>query len=126
VAAQGLGQWRPVDQLAHHIGDHPLLAGVVQGDDVGVGQAGGVDRLLVEAGPEARVGRQLGVEHLDHDVPAEHTVVPAPDAGHAARCDLLAELVALGEQSGQTGADLRHAHKREAGRWTPGIATPEV
>src|SRR3712207_8229945 len=47
---------------------------------------------------------QLGVQHLDHDVPPEDTVVPVPDAGHAARCDLLAELVPLGEQSGQTGA----------------------
>src|SRR5215211_1176723 len=38
------------------------------------------------------LGGQLGVEHLDHDVPAEDTIVPAPDAGHAARCDLLAEI----------------------------------
>ncbi len=126
VAPKGLAKGRPVDQLHHDVGDVPLLAGVVEGDDVGVGQAGGVDRLLVEAGPEARVGGQLGVEHLDDDVPSEDTVVPTPDARHAARCDLLAELVSLGEQTGQTGADLRHAHIRRAGRWTPGIATPEV
>src|SRR4029453_3725261 len=60
VAADGLAQRRPVDQLHHDVGDVSLLAGVVEGDDVGVGQAGGVDPLPVEAGPETRGGGRAG------------------------------------------------------------------
>jgi hypothetical protein len=79
------GQIGALDPFAHDVGDAMLLAGVVQRDDVGVGEAGGVDRLLGEAGPEDRIGRQLRVQHLDGHVASEDTVVATPDAGHATR-----------------------------------------
>jgi hypothetical protein len=115
VPGEHLAEGGPVDHLHDDVGDPALLAGVVQGDDVRVGQPRGVDGLVVETGPEALVGGQLRMQHLDDHMPAEDAVVATPDTGHATRRKLLAELVTLGEQPGKTGADLRHAHTQERG-----------
>jgi lysophospholipid acyltransferase (LPLAT)-like uncharacterized protein len=59
------------------------------------------------------------MQHLDDHVSTEDAIVTTPDAGHAPRRELLDELVALSQKTGQTGADLRHAHVDSSG--TPGF-----
>src|SRR6266704_2203814 len=119
VAVQHVAQGGPVDQLHDDVVHALLLAGVVQRDDIGVREAGRVDGLLVETPTQASVRGQVGMQHLDHHVSTEDAVVTAPDARHAPRGKLLDELVALSEETGQTGADLRHAHLEGSGTPDP-------
>src|SRR5439155_1690887 len=75
-------------QVGHHIVEKPVgLAGVVQGEDMGMGEAGRDLDLTEEAlGPES--GRQLGPEHLDGHGAAVFQVLSQVHRCHAAVAEL--------------------------------------
>ena len=89
----------PVDQLHDDVGDAVVVAGVVGGDDVRVGEAGGGDRLVAEPGPQRR-RRRRGRRGAPYRDPAcEHRVVGDPHRGHAAAGERLDEPVAAAEDA---------------------------
>jgi hypothetical protein len=71
-------------ELHHDVEGPGVLAAVVDGHDVGVGQAGDARRFSSEALDQLFVVRERGVEDLDGDVPREQLVTCAVDGGHAA------------------------------------------
>jgi hypothetical protein len=75
------------DVLHHDPGQPSLLAGVVDGDDVGVGEPGGGPGLPPELLGEGAVAGQLRPGHLDRDRPVELAVVAPVDDRHAALGD---------------------------------------
>ena len=90
---------RPALDVLHHdvvraLGDAP----VVDRDDVGVRQPGGVGRLAAEALDELLVVRVALVEDLHRDAAAELLVLGEPDVGHPARAELALEAVAVCEE----------------------------
>ena len=97
-----------------------LRAGVVDGHDAGVGQAGRRHRLLAEPGDEAAVGGEVGVQQLDRHLAAQHLVGALPHLRHPARGDQLLEPVPVGEEppglddarSGRRGGHGRAARRR--------------
>ena len=98
--AQHVPQGRPLDQLHHDVGDRDagqrigLLAGVVDGDDRGMVEAGGRLGLAAEPGLERRVGGEVGAQLLDRDGPPEPLVDGTADLRHAAAAEQVAQLVA--------------------------------
>ncbi|MGX1491501.1 hypothetical protein RKD41_003760 [Streptomyces tendae] len=73
---------------------HLVLAGVEDGDDVGVRELGHCLGLTAEPLTEGRLAAQLGVQRLDRDLAVEHGVVGEVDGGHAALAEQVAQLVA--------------------------------
>ncbi len=59
-----------------------VLADVVDGDDVGVGEVGGRMGFLLEVAQEAFVAGEAFVEHFDGDEAAQSQVLGAVDGGH--------------------------------------------
>ena len=98
-----LAQRVAVDVLHHDVGQRPEvalhLAGVVDRDDRGVVERGGVLGLAAEPQLELRVPGEVGAQHLHGHVPAEALVHPAVHLGHAAVAERVAQLVAVGEQT---------------------------
>ena len=74
-----------------------VLAPVVDAHDVGALQRRGGLGLLLEARRERGVVRVLGQHGLYRHRAPEHLVEPAVDRGHAARADLVLDLVASAE-----------------------------
>ena len=72
LGVHDVAQRDPVDVLHHDVGQRPVrglgLAGVVDRDDGGMVQRGGVLRLAAEPQIEAGVAGQVGAQHLDRDV----------------------------------------------------------
>src|SRR6266508_2817845 len=68
-----------LDVLHDEIGAAVDLAGLVDADDVRVGQAGGGARLVGEAGDEVGVERELGPQDLDRHRAVEALVLGAVD-----------------------------------------------
>ena len=77
-----------------------MLAGVKDGDHVGVGEAGGGAGLGLE--PEAHVGtsRHVGTQELDGHRALQPPVEASVDVGHAAAPQQSSQLVPLGDQLG--------------------------
>ena len=74
--------------IAHrHVEDLLDLAGVVDGDDVGMVEAGGQDRLVQEHLAEGAVGALLGGEELERDVPLQAQLHRPIDGAHAPAAD---------------------------------------
>jgi hypothetical protein len=94
---QQVPQGLAADVLHHDPGQPAVLAGVVDGDDVGVGEAGGGERLAPELLGEGPVAGELGAGDLDRDHAVELPVVGAVDDRHAAAGDLGDDLVAPAE-----------------------------
>ena len=93
-----LAQRAPGHQLHHDRLGAGFRAGVVDRHDPRVGEPGGGDRLLPEAGDEAAVGRQVRVEQLHRHLAAQDLVGAPPHLGHPARGDELLEPVPAAEQ----------------------------
>ncbi len=87
------------DQLA------VLLAGVVDGDDAGVVEAGGEPRLAQEALAEALLVDQLAGDHLQRHGTVERQLRRPVDDAHAAAGDQRVDAVA-----GEHGADCGVCH----------------
>ena len=79
VQVDGLAQRRALDQLHHDVGDAVVLAGVVGGDDVGVGHRGRGHGLAAEAGAQRLVLGERRVEGLHRDRAGEQRVLAPPD-----------------------------------------------
>ena len=97
VGAQDVGQRAALHVLHRHEVGVRVLAPVVHGDDVGVGQVGGGLGLATEALDEVRIGRELGEQHLDGHQAVEQQVARQEDVGHAAASDALLNFVAVVE-----------------------------
>ena len=89
-----------------------LLAGVDDGDDLGVVQLGDGARLAAKALQLVRVRGDLAVHELDRHGAFEHDVEGAVDARHAAAPDLGIEPVATAEQGPEHGHRPYCARKR--------------
>src|SRR5215218_3214006 len=94
LAVEQVAQGAAADVLHHDPGQAPLLARVVDGDHVGVRQAGGGAGLAPELLGEAAVAGELGAGHLDGHHPVQLPVVAAVDDGHAALGDAGDDFVA--------------------------------
>jgi len=108
------------DQLHHDIGSPINLAGIMDGDDVG----------MVEARRQARFPQQtlpvlfpqIGpVDDLDGDVPVEQLVAGAVDHRHSAAAELGLQAVALLEQ----GTGFHNSSGRGESERAQGGGTPE-
>ena len=62
--------------------DAVLLADFVDLHDAGVHQRGGGPGFVMEAADVVRIARQVGVEHLERDLPAERKLLGQIDFGH--------------------------------------------
>src|SRR5205823_12358364 len=83
------------------------LAGVVQGEDMGMGEARRDLNLAQEAlGTEG--GRQLGTEHLDCDGAAVLQVLGQIDRRRAPVAELPVDRVPIGQSAAQAGRQLSH------------------
>ena len=108
-----LAQALAVDEL-HDDGLAALvLEDVVDGDDVGVGQAGDGDGLAAEALGDDGVGGEARLEPLQGDLAVERDVGGEPHLGHAALGQPPLEPVAVGEHD-RVGTARR---ARARGRW---------
>jgi hypothetical protein len=94
LVVEHLAQGPAADMLHHDPGQPPLLARVVDGDHVRMGQPGGRAGLAPELLGEPAVAGELGAGHLDRDHPVELPVVAAVDDRHAALGDAGDDLVA--------------------------------
>ena len=129
-------QWPPLVELlaqgdtGHQLHDDRLLAvvgaGVVDGDDRGVVEAGHGDRLPTEALDELLVGGQVGVKHLHRDRPAQHEIGARPHPRHAADRQQPVEPVTAGEKPpGQVVSHLG-THQGTTGRGTGRPTVPAL
>ena len=75
LGAEDVAQVPALDQLHDHEVGAVVLAPVVDGDDVGVGEVGGGLGLAAEALDERLAGGELAVEDLDRDLAAEAPVL---------------------------------------------------
>ena len=115
-ARQQLAQRHAVDELHHDVGHDDastvvglqgVLAGVVDGDDVGVVQRGGRLGLTAKARLEGRVAGEVGAQDLDRDPAPQAQVACLVDLGHAPAADDLADLVAIAEHASFTHVGLQ-------------------
>src|SRR5439155_4402671 len=92
----------------HHIvEERARLAGVVQGEDMGMGEARRDLDLAQEAlGTEG--GRQFGTEHLDRDAAAVFQVLGQVDRRGAPVAELPVDRVTIGQGGLQTRENLSH------------------
>ena len=67
--------------------DAVVLADFVDLHDAGVDQRGGGAGFVMEAADVVRVAGQLGVEHLERDLPAERQLLGQIDLGHRAAAE---------------------------------------
>jgi hypothetical protein len=98
--AAGLHELREraaLDELHHDVLRAVVGAGVVDAHDVGLVQPGRGLRLAPEPLHEARVARELRMEHLDRDRAVEHRIEAAVDLRHATGADASFDLVAPAE-----------------------------
>ncbi len=82
-----------VEQLLHHEVHAALVADVVHRGDVRVVERRRRPRLLLEPGQPLRVGGELLGQHLDGHLAAQARVLRQPHLAHAARAELLEDLV---------------------------------
>ena len=114
-------QVAPVDVLHRQVAGLAVDALVVHADEAGVRQARGGPGLAPEPGDEVGAGRALGevgVHHLQRDVPVQATVDGQVHGGHAAAGDAGHDLVptvdqAADERIGDGGSHAQGVYGRE-------------
>ena len=85
-----IGQRFAVDELGHGVRGRAFVAGVVDGDDVGMRQAGERFHLTLESRERLGIGGEGWRQDFDRDVAAQPRVPCAVDLAHPAgteRCD---------------------------------------
>ncbi len=82
-----------VDVLHDDILGGAILADIMDGDDIGMLQAGGGIGFLAEATQKIFVVGEAFMQHLYGDDPAEQQILAAVDDGHAAAADAVEELI---------------------------------
>ena len=105
--AQTSRQVFALDQLHDQERLAVVRAGLQAGDDVGVAQHGGGQRLPPEAHRDVAVLDRLAPQELDRHGPVELRVQRAMDGGHAAEADDLAEAVAAVDQPADVRGGVR-------------------
>ena len=93
LAEDVVGEVRPVDELHRQVVGIVDLVPLVQGDDVGVVEPGGVAGLAAEAFEGAGVVEEAGGKHLESNDAAEADVHGLVDGAHAASGDVRQHLV---------------------------------
>ena len=88
------------DQLHRDVDGAVGAADVVDVDDVGMIQAGGRARFLLESPPPFGVRREVGRQYLQRDVAAQPAVVRAVDLAHPTRGNRRNDFVASKAGSG--------------------------
>ncbi len=88
LAEDVIGEVRPIDEFHCEVVGILDLVPLVQGDDVGVVEPGGVAGLAAEAFEGAGMGQEAGGEDLEGDDPAEADVHGLVDGAHAAGGDV--------------------------------------
>ena len=102
---------RAVD-VAHGDVEHSVgVAGLVDGNDVRVLELRGTAPLLLESLPEALVGRELGSEDLEGDLPVVPDLVREVDDAHPAPAELPLDA---------------EPRKLRADAWIVGLAHPRI
>ena len=91
--AQELAQRLSLHQLHRDVADAVRGADLVDRHDVGVVEGRGRARLLLEARQPVRIPGGRAAEHLDRDRAPEREVAGTVDVAHAARTELLGDLV---------------------------------
>ena len=99
VQVDRLAQGGAVHELHHDVRDAVVLAGVVGGDDVRVGDRRRGHRLPPEPGAQRLVLGEHRVEGLHRDLAREQRVLAPPHRRHAAARDLGVEPVATAEDA---------------------------
>ena len=99
-----------------HVEEQPAvdLAEVVDGDDVRLVQAGRQARLAPEAGLERLVAGEVVGQHLQRDLALTDGVVGAVDLAHAAAADQLDEAIAAELLRHRTSLDRPPSRRRAA------------
>ncbi|SII95339.1 Uncharacterised protein [Mycobacteroides abscessus subsp. abscessus] len=107
-------------QVLHDEVDDVAVAGlVVDGDEVGVGEATGVDRLATEALDEGVIGDEVLVHDLDRDLAVETQVGAPVDHRHAAAGDLRIDPVPVVEDDPDERVGQRiHRASSSRHRWS--------
>ena len=118
---QAFGLENLCPRLALHALHHDEVAavvdaGVIDLDDVRVDQLGHSEGFAAEAGDEAVVVGKVFGQHLDRHGAFEDAVGRPVDVRHASGTQLVAELVAVGEDRG-------FSHRRSPGAQTAGTRT---
>ena len=93
AGGDGAREGAALDQLHGEKVEAAVFFDGMQGDDVGVFQAGDDGRFAFEAGSSLRVVRDLGRQHLDRHIAAQAAVVPAIDVTHPSGAELLENVV---------------------------------
>ena len=83
LVPEHLAQCPAPDQLHDYVSGATVVAGVVGGDHGGMGQPGRGDRLPPEPLEKHLVRRQVGVQNLHRNRPAQHRVVAFPNLRHS-------------------------------------------
>ena len=93
TAADEVAQRLALDQFGHDVGDAVVVAGIVEGHDVGMSESrGGAPFLLEAAAPVGALG-ELGRQDLNRDIAAEAGIVGAVDLAHGALAQLGGDLI---------------------------------
>jgi hypothetical protein len=98
-----LAQRCTLQELHDGVGDRPLGAEVMDGEDVGVVETGHRFGLALEAGEPVRIGSHVFRQDLDRDVPFEAVVPGAIHNPHSPRAEGFQDLV-----TSETGAGVEH------------------
>ena len=91
----------------HEVQQAVTFAGIVQRQDLGVGQAGGDPDLPQEA-LRLVTGRGIGTKHLDGHFAGVLHILRQVDRGRSAPSDLLFDQVAVAEGGAQSAGDVGH------------------
>ncbi len=101
---------RPSLHRGHHVEQEAVgLAGVIQGEDVRVGQLGR-DLDLPQESLRADLGGQVRPKHLERDAPVMALVLREKDDSHPALAQLASDRVATAQRRPQELNKVRHAH----------------
>jgi hypothetical protein len=98
--AKADGERFTLDALHHEVLDTVLVADVVERADVRVSQSGNRLRLALESLPDLGVGREMGRQNLDRDVPPEPCVFRLVDFAHPACAERRQDFVWTQSRSG--------------------------
>ena len=97
VGGDAVGERTALDELHDEVEEAVGVAGVEDGDGVGMGERRRGTGLADEASPRRVIGRGPGVEQLDGDRPAQAQVAGGAHLRHPAATQLLAERIAPGD-----------------------------
>ena len=101
--------------VGHHVVEETIrFAGVMQWQDVGMGEPGG-DLDLTEEAVRAQLGGQVRAEHFERDGPAVFQVLRQVHGRHAPAAELPFDRIVLSQGGLEAARETAHAAKDRAG-----------